>query len=208
MRRPPCAWSGSDRGARSSPGCSPRLHPPTTPKASPDRLPGRSTSTPWGSSSRPEQPMPWPTRRPRLNTDGSGISLVVGSASTADASAAGQNVASPKACGLDLPIAGILHVALDSTWPPCEQPGGYLEERNDLATIHVGNTTSSVTTEAGQGHRPGHGQGRRGRRASRVGSRRSQGPQHHAVGETASRGQGRGFGRTGAGAPGRPWASC
>jgi len=49
---------------------------------------------------------------PKAFANGSGISLIASSASTADASTAGQNVSPPKACGLDLPIAGLLHVAL------------------------------------------------------------------------------------------------
>jgi len=65
---------------------------------------------------------------PEAHADGAGLSLIAASGSTADAAAAGQSASPPKACGLDLPIQGILTVAL-----ACSQSGASTLDGNPIA---------------------------------------------------------------------------
>jgi len=65
---------------------------------------------------------------PKAHADGSGLGLIAGSASTADAAAAGQSESPPKACALDIPIQGILSVAL-----ACSQSGASVLGGNPVA---------------------------------------------------------------------------
>ncbi len=49
---------------------------------------------------------------PKAHADGAGVALITQTTSVADAVGAGQDSAPPKACGLNLPLTGILNLAL------------------------------------------------------------------------------------------------
>lgn len=65
---------------------------------------------------------------PKAHAEGAGLGLIAQTVSSADATQAGQNVSTPDACALNLPISGILTVAV-----ACSQSAASALDGNPVA---------------------------------------------------------------------------